>query len=1113
MSHSGLSGARRASSLLDSMTTACTGNVYSIGAFGESDNFLSKPYTFPSTISTLAIIKLLPHSFLLLEDGTLHRTVTEPPLAVWLHESVGAWNGSVERDGSRIADCVVSAEHITIMASSTATSLRSAVFTSGLNQHAQRGLGHRREKAASVSLVPKLSALPGSTVITAIACGARHTLALASTGDVYGWGDNRQGQLFMPPSTPYVCAPQYLASLREMSIVKVGCHADYSVALDALGRLWYTGAGLLRQVEGGVPQQSSVRDSVMQFALGNEHALVLTAGRPSVYVIGDNLFGQLGLSGVRRSKELTQLEGEWDKDGVASITAGPYSSIIVGSTGTVWAFGSNQNSKLAASCDSSSILPPTPLTSLSHLPVSQLLCGSTSTAMFVPSRLSGVSPSMLPSSGGAAVCLSGAGLFSHASRLAVAFTYLTVRVVVDAHWDAVEQCVRCLSPELPAMTVAAGAAGVEQCAVQVSLDSSHWSSPLSVYVYVPPTWEHASLHPRGVQCTEPSMVSLRVELDDLPYELCCGRLVTADGQCYTLAAQWDGSLNQVRLDIPELPADTANTEVALSITLNGQQWHEVPLALALYRLTNYSPSRPTLSLLPTRLRLSLDGCVLHERPRVKFAVVDGGQELVVDGWWVSEEDERGAQRVGEVKTEEEAAAARLQGEQKWAKIARAEEEKDDEERRHDEEITTKLAADLQVTTQQREQRLQRWADEDAAYQQLDERAKMARGSIECITPSLVHIGPCSVRVWLCVNTVNWHDSGVELSVTQPTLLRLVPNCGPIGGETLVVVEGDGLLQADSVTVALSLHRPATPPPAEALEEKDSKGKKLAVVKPAVTPRSGRKAIADTPAISSMPSEPVPPVNVSATVSPAAKPDSTATAAFTTPALSAATRNVDLTFSSASSSHTTLYSSPSLPFTFYPPPTFSDCQPAMLSLWGGQDVQLTGRGIVPSNHIRIRLTAREEEDKPQTTAAASKDKKGSKASAAVALESKSGSEASTARVKPPPLFIELNGQLRQDEDDTKSAKQPAATKGKPPTKGKADEGPTSVITFVSPIAAVGWSGVVEGDERRLCEELLGRVVDVSVALNGQQFVPTSLVVKYEREAKGKKPVVADKAKKK
>ena len=1099
------------------MTEACTGNVYTLGATGDTEAFVSKPYIFPSTISTLAVIKLLPHSLLLLEDGTLHRTLTDPPLPEWLQPSIDAWNGSVERDTSRTADCYVSEEHITVLASSTATSLRSAVFTIGLNHHAQRGLGHRHDKAASVSVVPKVSSLSGSTVLTAISCGARHTLAVTSTGDVYGWGDNRQGQLFLPPSTPYVVSPQYIAALRHASVVKVGCQADYSVALDALGRLWYAGAGLLRQAEAGVPQQLSVSDSVVQFGLGKEHALVVTTATPSLHVIGDNMFGQLGLSGVRRIKELTPLVGEWDKDGIASVTAGAYSTLLIGATGGVWAFGSNQNCKLATSSNQSTILPPTALTSIANLPISQLLCASTTTTVFVPSRLISVSPSMLPSSGGAAVCLRGAGLFPHVSRLAVAFTYLTVRVVVDAEWDEAEQCVSCPSPELPAMVVAGGSAGVEQCKVQVSLDSSHWSAPMSVYVYVPPSWEHASLLPTGVQCAQQSTVSLRVELDDLPYEACSGRLNTVSGQRYTLDAWWDGSSNQLRLEIPELPSDTVNTQAALSVTLNGQQWHDVPLTLTLYQLTSCRPNRSTLSLLPTRLRLSLDGCVLHERPKVRFAVMDSGQELVVDAWWVSAEDDRRVQRAEEEKREHEAAAERQHEEQKWAKIARSEEEKDDEERRHDEEVRTKLAAALQSAAQQREQRMQQWADEDAAYQLLQERDRVGLGCIELITPSFVHIGPCNVRVWLCVNTVDWHDSGIELPVTQPTLLRLLPNCGPTGGETQVIVEGDGLLQADMVSVSMSVPRPATPPALEVVEEKenDAKGKKkLAAAKMPTTPKSGRKTGVDTPATPAnlaVPSiETTPPISLPATVQPAIPPASAASVSFTTPALAAGARNVEVAFSSASSSHATFISSPALPFTFYSALTFSDCQPSVLSLWGGQDVQLSGKGFVPSSKIRMRLTVREEEEKARVAAPAPKDKKGSKAAVD---ESKAPSEAPTARIKPPPSFIELDARYRQDDDDIKSPKQAAAPKGKPAAKGKADEGPAAFITFVSPTAALGWSGVAEGEERRVCEEMVGRVVDISVALNGQQFVSTGLVVRYEREAKGKKPPAADKGKKK
>jgi hypothetical protein len=67
------------------------------------------------------------------------------------------------------------------------------VYCTGLNAHGECGLGHRE-------LVDEFTAVPGlSNNIVAVAAGGRHSLALSSTGAVYGWGWNYHGQLGQQP--------------------------------------------------------------------------------------------------------------------------------------------------------------------------------------------------------------------------------------------------------------------------------------------------------------------------------------------------------------------------------------------------------------------------------------------------------------------------------------------------------------------------------------------------------------------------------------------------------------------------------------------------------------------------------------------------------------------------------------------------------------------------------------------------------------------------------------------------------------------------------------------------------------------------------------------------
>jgi alpha-tubulin suppressor-like RCC1 family protein len=70
------------------------------------------------------------------------------------------------------------------------------------------------------------TALPAGVTFTFVASGGSHSLALASNGDVYGWGNNDEGQVGCGSVPTDVLDPQVVMSGADM----ISATADDSVA-------------------------------------------------------------------------------------------------------------------------------------------------------------------------------------------------------------------------------------------------------------------------------------------------------------------------------------------------------------------------------------------------------------------------------------------------------------------------------------------------------------------------------------------------------------------------------------------------------------------------------------------------------------------------------------------------------------------------------------------------------------------------------------------------------------------------------------------------------------------------------------------------------------------
>ncbi|KAJ2727051.1 alpha tubulin suppressor [Coemansia sp. Benny D115] len=118
------------------------------------------------------------------------------------------------------------------------------VYAAGSNSFGQLGSTLKRQSV----WMPVASSHVGKRFV-AVACGLRHSLALAEDGSVYGWGANRSGQLGIGGSQKTVSCVSWVSE--------------------------------------GLPPMCMV-------ACGRSHSVLLSADRLSVYVCGQDKYGQLG---------------------------------------------------------------------------------------------------------------------------------------------------------------------------------------------------------------------------------------------------------------------------------------------------------------------------------------------------------------------------------------------------------------------------------------------------------------------------------------------------------------------------------------------------------------------------------------------------------------------------------------------------------------------------------------------------------------------------------------------------------------------------------------------------------------------------------------------------
>ncbi len=202
----------------------------------------------------------------------------------------------------------------------------------------------------------QVTTLPAPAV-TAVACGDRFSVARRSNGTLLSCGVNGFGQLGSgavgPPGGPVVQVLNLNGTTPDNTIVAVSCGSSHTLALSSSGLLWSWGNNAQGQLgtnsmaaNNPTPVQVSGLSGVTAFAAGPTHSLAVVGSGPAatVWAWGSNSSSELGNTGPLSRVPVQVLST--DLAGVTAVAAGDgFSLALVGSgpTSTIWAWGNNSS--------------------------------------------------------------------------------------------------------------------------------------------------------------------------------------------------------------------------------------------------------------------------------------------------------------------------------------------------------------------------------------------------------------------------------------------------------------------------------------------------------------------------------------------------------------------------------------------------------------------------------------------------------------------------------------------------------------------------------------------------------------------------------------------------
>lgn len=226
-----------------------------------------------------------------------------------------------------------------------------AIFTWGRNNNGQLGLGTTGGQQNAPQQV-------GSDFNwQTITAGNSHNLAIKTTGTLWAWGSNADGQIGVGSNAARFNSPQQIGIATDWSKISTG--DEFCIALKTDGTLWTWGDNTYGQLgdnstaDKNAPVQVGTATDWIQISAGTDHALALKSNG-TLWAWGRNNVGQFGTASPTSSLVPIQIgtDTNWNK-----IFAAREHSIAVKTDFTYWVWGANTNGQFGNGTTTSSATP------------------------------------------------------------------------------------------------------------------------------------------------------------------------------------------------------------------------------------------------------------------------------------------------------------------------------------------------------------------------------------------------------------------------------------------------------------------------------------------------------------------------------------------------------------------------------------------------------------------------------------------------------------------------------------------------------------------------------------------------------------------------------------
>jgi alpha-tubulin suppressor-like RCC1 family protein len=255
-----------------------------------------------------------------------------------------------------------------------AASTSGQVYAFGNNRFGQLGITTNND-SDNANPTLQTTVLPGATgPVVRAAAGDVFSLAVTSTGELYGFGDNRYGQLgtstnngvdLANPTPTLVGLPGATGP-----VVWVAARNAHSLAITSSGQLYAFGYNYFGQLgtatnnatfnANPTPTQvvlPGATGPVTQAAAGGDYSLAVTSSG-QLYAFGYNYFGQLGTSFNSATQNASPTPMPVGLPGatgaVIRVAAGNEHSLAITSSGQLYAFGRNRYGQLGTTTNNGS---------------------------------------------------------------------------------------------------------------------------------------------------------------------------------------------------------------------------------------------------------------------------------------------------------------------------------------------------------------------------------------------------------------------------------------------------------------------------------------------------------------------------------------------------------------------------------------------------------------------------------------------------------------------------------------------------------------------------------------------------------------------------------------